>query len=168
MKLGVIADTHDRLPTMERAIQLFVDQRVDAILHAGDFVAPFAAKRLLPPYVPESIPVHCCFGNNDGEREGLVGVLPQLVDGPVRAVFGGCTVVMDHFIDWLKPQAIAGADVVVTGHTHAVVNETRDGVLYLNPGECCGWLNGRCTVAVLETAPGNGGGPTARIIDITP
>ena len=28
---------------------------------------------------------------------------------------------------------------------------TRDGVLTLNPGECCGWLTGRCTVALLET-----------------
>jgi len=22
--------------------------------------------------------------------------------------------------------------------------------LYLNPGECCGWVNDRCTVAVLD------------------
>jgi predicted phosphodiesterase len=39
----------------------------------------------------------------------------------------------------------------VTGHTHEVVNEVRNGVLQLNPGECCGWVTDRCTVALLDT-----------------
>ncbi len=161
MKIGVIADSHDRLPTLERAVAMFVEQQVDAILHAGDFVAPFAAKRLVAPYVPDEIPVHACFGNNDGERKGLSGVLGQLVDGPIRLELGGRTIVMDHYIDWIKPEDRRGADVVISGHNHEVANETRDGVLYLNPGECCGWLTGRCTVALLDTD-----GPSARIIDI--
>ena len=162
MKIGVIADSHDRLPTLQRAVSMFIHERVDAILHAGDFVAPFAAKLLTTPHVPDAIAVHCCFGNNDGERTGLVSVLPQLTDGPVRQTFDGCTVVMDHFIEWLDDAAIRDADVVVSGHTHEVVHTTRNGVLYLNPGECCGWVNGRCTVALLDTE-----GPTASIVDIT-
>jgi len=163
MKIGVIADSHDRVTTLERAVHMFVRQEVEAIVHAGDYVAPFAAMLLAPPNIPESTPVHCCFGNNDGEREGLLKTLPQLVDGPVRLDLGGCTVVMEHFLDWLKPDDIEGADVVITGHTHEIVNENRDGVLYLNPGECCGWLTGRCTVALLDTD-----GPSAEIIEVTP
>ena len=40
--------------------------------------------------------------------------------------------------------------MVITGHTHEVVNDVRNGVLFLNPGECCGWVNDRCTVMLLD------------------
>lgn len=151
MKLGIIADSHDRLPPLRRAVAMFRRMQVDAILHAGDFVAPFAAKLIAPPEVPASIPVHCVYGNNDGEREGLKKVLPQVVNGPIRLEFGGKTIVMDHFIDWIKPEARKGADVIISGHTHEVVIERENGTLLLNPGECCGWLTDRCTVALLDT-----------------
>ena len=138
MKIGVIADSHDHLPPLRRAVAMFARMKVQAIIHAGDFIAPFAAKLLAPPQVSDVLPVHCVFGNNDGEREGLKKILPQLVDGPLHLELGGKRIVVHHFIDWLKPDDIAAADIVITGHTHEVVNETRDGKLILNPGECCG------------------------------
>jgi uncharacterized protein len=150
MKVAVIADSHDRLPALRRALAMFREMNVGAVLHAGDFVAPFAAKLLVGPEAPRA-PLHCCYGNNDGEREGLKKVLPQVVDGPVRIELGRRTIVMHHWIEWFKPQELRGADIVISGHTHDIVNEMRDGVLYLNPGECCGWLYGRCTVALLDT-----------------
>ena len=150
MKVGVISDTHDRLPTFRRAIAMFQRLEVEAILHAGDLVAPFAAKLIAPNVL--SVPLYCVYGNNDGEKFGLKKVLPGIVDGPLRFELGGKTIVMHHWIDSLKPTDIAGADVVITGHTHEIVNETRNGVLYLNPGECCGWVNDRCTVMLLDLA----------------
>ncbi|MBI1336952.1 MAG: YfcE family phosphodiesterase [Phycisphaera sp.] len=150
MKIGVISDTHDRLPTLRRAIALFRRQGVGAIFHAGDFVAPFTAKLIAPSEL--DIPLHCCFGNNDGERAGLKTILPQVVDGPVKLTLDGRRIVMHHFIDWLKPADYADADLVITGHTHSVVNETVGKRLMLNPGECCGWVNDRCTVAVVDLA----------------
>lgn len=150
MKIGVISDTHDRLTTFRRAMSLFERMQVEAIFHAGDFVAPFAAKLLAPPAV--KAPVHVVYGNNDGERKGLKQVLPQLQDGPLKVELADRRIVMEHFIDWLKPADLADADVVITGHTHEVVNETKDGKLYLNPGECCGWVNDHCTVALLDLA----------------
>lgn len=149
MKIGVISDTHDRLPTFRRAVTLFQRLGVDAILHAGDYVAPFAAKLIAPDVLP--IPLHCIYGNNDGERAGLKATLPNIVDGPLRMEFGGKTIVMAHFIDWMKPPDYDDADIVITGHTHEIVNETRDGKIFLNPGECCGWLTERCTAALLDT-----------------
>jgi hypothetical protein len=149
MKIGVISDSHDRLPTLRRAMALFRRLPVDAILHAGDLVAPFAARILLEGN--HRIPLHCIYGNNDGERAGLKAILPTLQDGPMRLSLGGKTLVMHHWIDWFKPADLVGAHIVVSGHTHQVVNETRDGVLHLNPGECCGWLTDRCTVALLDT-----------------
>lgn len=128
---------------------MFKRLKVDAILHAGDYVAPFAAKLFTPESVG-SIPVHCIYGNNDGERDGLKQVLPQIVDGPLTIELGGKIIAMAHFLQWFKPEGIAKADVVISGHDHQAAVETRQGKLFLNPGECCGWLTDRCTVALLD------------------
>ncbi len=148
MKVGVISDTHDRLPPFGRAVAMFQQMGCAAIFHAGDFIAPFAAKLISPQVL--TVPVHCVYGNNDGERAGLKAVLPQLQDGPLTVRLGGRTIVMHHFIDWLKPADYAAAEVVISGHTHEVLTQTRDGRLFLNPGECCGWVNEVCTVAILD------------------
>jgi putative phosphoesterase len=148
MKIGVISDTHDRLPTFRRAVALFQRLKVDAIFHAGDYIAPFAGKLISPQAI--ATPVYAVYGNNDGEKAGLKSVLPQIVDGPLRVTLGGKVIVMHHFIDWLKPADILGAHVVITGHTHQVVNEKQGSTLFLNPGECCGWVTDNATVAVLD------------------
>jgi len=161
MKIGIISDTHDRVPTFSQALDIFRHREVAAILHAGDFVAPFAAKLLKPENAPA--PVHGIFGNNDGERKGLLKTLPQLQDGPLRLELGGRTIAMHHYLDWFSDSDVAGADIVISGHDHTVNVEHREGRLYLNPGECCGWVVDRCTVAILDTE-----GPEAEIVEIQP
>jgi len=148
MKVGVISDTHDRLTTFRRAMTFFKRVPVEAVFHAGDFIAPFAAQLIAPDQL--SVPLYCVYGNNDGERDGLKRILPGVVDGPLTVQLAGRTIVMHHFIEWMRPADYAAADVVISGHTHEVVNESRGGKLFLNPGECCGWVNDRCTVAVLD------------------
>jgi len=150
VKIGVLSDTHDRLPRIRDVLARLLAADVAAILHAGDIIAPFAAKLLAPPNLPEAVPLHCVYGNNDGERAGLAKVLPQIVDGPLRLPLGGRTVVMHHDLAAVGEDDMAGADVIITGHTHKVVNDRRAGRLILNPGECCGWLSGRCTAAILD------------------
>lgn len=157
MLVGVIADTHDRLPLIDAALAVFAERRVEAVIHPGDFVAPFAVRRLLN----FNGPLYVTYGNNDGERGGLRGLLPQLQDGPLLIELGGRTILVHHFIDWCTPADLARAEVVVTGHTHEVVNRVEDGKLFLNPGECCGWVTGRPTVAILDTA-----GPSAEICEL--
>ena len=80
MLVGVIADTHDRLPMIDRALELFAGRKVEAVIHPGDLIAPFAARCLLG----YKGPLHVTYGNNDGERAGLKEVLPQIVDGPLQ------------------------------------------------------------------------------------
>ena len=159
MKIGVMSDTHDRLPTFRRAVAMFERMKVDAIFHAGDFIAPFAAKVIAPQVL--SLPLYCCYGNNDGERAGLKAVLPNVVDGTVRVELKGRKIVMNHYIQWLTPEEIDWADIVISGHTHEIVNELKAGKLFLNPGECCGWVTDRCTVGVLDLDT-----VTAQIVDV--
>ncbi len=166
MKIGVLSDTHDRLPTFQRAVDLFKRLKVDAVIHAGDFVAPFAAK-LLNAEAMAGTPVHAVYGNNDGERDGLKKTLPQIADGPMRFELGGKIIALAHFVEWFKPDDHAAADVLISGHNHEASIETRDVAgrprLYLNPGECCGWVNGRCTVALLDLT---GAAPAAELIEV--
>ena len=65
----------------------------------------------------------------------------------VRLAWGHGADVMQHWsgqisIDGatLTDSDTAGADAVVTAHTHKPVNAHVAGVLQLNPGECGGWL----------------------------
>ncbi|MFQ6048697.1 MAG: metallophosphoesterase [Phycisphaerae bacterium] len=158
MLIGVMSDTHDRVPAIAAALELFSRHDVAALVHAGDIVAPFAAK-VLQRFAR---PIHVIYGNNDGERAGLLSLLPQIRHGPVRLELGGRRILLHHFIDWCDAEDIRQAEIVITGHSHEVVNELRDGKLYLNPGECCGWVGGRCTVALLEVS-----GPSAEIVELS-
>ena len=46
MKIGVMADSHDNVPMIRRAVELFNDEQVGLVIHAGDFISPFAIKPL--------------------------------------------------------------------------------------------------------------------------
>ncbi|MEM7576680.1 MAG: metallophosphoesterase [Planctomycetota bacterium] len=161
MKIGVVSDSHDRLPALGAALDRFTRAGVDAIIHAGDFVAPFAAKLLTPQALRErgldlgKHEIHVIYGNNDGERVGLQKMLPQIVDGPLRLELGESRIAVAHFVEWFDDADHAWADVLISGHDHIAAIETQTVLgrdrLYLNPGECCGWLTGRCTAALLDT-----------------
>ncbi len=157
MLIGVLSDTHDRLPAIDKSLSVLDRQGVQAVIHAGDIISPFAANRLLAWRGP----LYITYGNNDGERAGLKRLLPQIADGPLWLELGGRRILVHHFIEWCEPADIQRADIVVTGHTHEVVNRFDGGRLILNPGEACGWVKRRCTVAVLDTE-----GPSAEVIEL--
>ncbi|UCE62157.1 MAG: metallophosphoesterase [Phycisphaerales bacterium] len=159
MLIGVLADTHDRLPMIDAALGLFARRRVGALIHPGDYVAPFAIQRLKR----FAGPIHATFGNNDGERAGLKAVLPQLTDGPLFVESDGRAILVHHFADWCEPADVKRADIVVTGHTHKADVRISQRTLFVNPGECCGWVTGRCSIAIINTD-----GPSAEIIDLLP
>ena len=45
MKIGLMADTHDRLDAVDAAINFFNQENVTDVLHAGDLVSPFVVPR---------------------------------------------------------------------------------------------------------------------------
>ena len=146
MLVGILSDTHDNLPMIRRALAYFEGAGADCLIHAGDFVAPFALKEI----VGFEGPVYAVFGNNDGEHAGLKKMLTDLAKGPRRVELCGKAIVIAHDESKLKPADLAGADVLVVGHTHKA--EIRAGkLLVINPGEASGWLTGESTVATLDT-----------------
>ncbi len=146
MLIGIFSDTHDNLRQIERALICFKERGVEAILHAGDIVAPFAAKLIAS--IP--VPLHIIYGNNDGEKKGLKAVLPQIARGPILIPFEDCPIAMAHDFSQIPPSLQQQARVLVAGHTHVASVKTENDKLWINPGECGGWLKGRSTVAILD------------------
>ena len=147
--VGIMADSHDNVPLIKLAVELFNDQGVGLTVHAGDIIAPFAAKEcgaLFSSFIS-------VFGNNDGEKKGLSKVIKSF-----GSIFSS-----PYFFNWQekrfallheqfdvdKLDETGEFDVIVYGHLHTT--EIRRGkALIVNPGEAGGWLYGRSTVAVLD------------------
>lgn len=147
MKIGLIADTHDNLPKIKKALATFAMRKCEALIHAGDVISPFAAKELKKG----KLPIFAVYGNNDGERKGLADLIEGICDGPRMVEMDGRNILVAHSISQVPDPAGCGADVVVVGHTH-VAEIQRAKPLVVNPGECGGWLYGKSSVAVLDTA----------------
>ncbi|UCD57164.1 MAG: metallophosphoesterase [Candidatus Hydrogenedentota bacterium] len=149
MLIGVIADTHDNMNMLKKAVDLFNERAVALVLHAGDYIAPFTAR--------EFRRLNCklvgVFGNNDGEKFGLAKQLEgfgQLHEGIHQLELSGKMVAITHYPEIAETLSARRCyDVVIYGHTHrAEIREPEP--LVINPGECGGWLEGESTVAILD------------------
>lgn len=158
MKLGVLADSHDHLDNLRKAMAAFKKAGVEKVIHAGDFVAPFT----LPVLGEAGVPVVGVFGNNDGERVGLsrgFARLGELHERPHELELNGRRVLLLHEPVALTELASA-FDLVIYGHTHRV----DVGHNLLNPGEVCGWVTGKASCALVELP--ETGAPQIEIVDL--
>jgi hypothetical protein len=145
MLIGILSDTHDNLTMIARALSEYRARGVDALVHAGDFVSPFAMQFM----VKSELPIVAVFGNNDGEKEGLKQVCEDIFNEPHRFELAGRTIVLTHTPEVLSKVLEAGDDLGICGHTHSA--EISVGPpLVVNPGETCGWLSGRSTGVIVE------------------
>jgi putative phosphoesterase len=152
MIIGAMSDTHDRLDAVDKAISFFNSQDVTDVLHAGDLVSPFVA----PLFSKLKAKLHYVCGNNEGDHDfikirfGDIGISP-LGDLAVLQL-GGKKIALLHGIHQEVVDSLvkSGAyDLVVRGHNHRaeiIQGET----LVVNPGETCGYLTGRQTVALID------------------
>jgi len=67
MLIGIMADTYDNLPMVERAIRRLNEAKVELALHTGDYVSPF----VIPLFKELKAKLIGVFGNNDGDHELL-------------------------------------------------------------------------------------------------
>lgn len=117
--VGVISDTHGLM----RPEALTALQGSDLIIHAGDVGSPDVLDQL-----SALAPVHAVRGNVD--TQDWAKRLPA-----TEAIEVGQHVLwVLHDITELDLSPAAGFAAVIYGHSHRVKVETRNGVLYLNPG----------------------------------
>jgi len=99
------------------------------------------------------------FGNNDGDRELLKKRFASIETAEIRGGFAEVTV------DGLKIALLHGEenellnslvntecyDVVVHGHSHEARTYRKGKTIVINPGEVCGYLSGKSTIALFDT-----------------
>lgn len=151
MRVGVLADTHDRVPAIAELVQRLVEGGASLLMHAGDHCSPFS----LVPVNDANIPMLGVFGRNDGDPEGLAAVAAQgvgteLYESPHSFEVGGKQILIVHDLVDINNRSVEQHQFVIHGSTHQVEMKTRGDTLLLNPGEACGWLYGACTAALLD------------------
>jgi putative phosphoesterase len=150
--IGILSDTHDNMEAIEAAVEYFNREGVEMVLHAGDLVSPFTA----PSFGELRCPMVAVLGNNEGALWLLgkkfrdIGV--ELQDFAVQEAGGRRIAVYHGTIPQLKEALLASSkyDVVVTGHTHEPEVSRVGDTLGINPGEACGYLTGKRTLALLD------------------
>ena len=165
MLVGLMSDTHDNLPMIDKAVKKLNEMNVELVLHAGDYVAGFVVPRLKE--------VGCkligVFGNNDGDHELLKKRFSEYSNMEIRNSFAEITVdrmriALLHGSNRELLEALINSnslDFVVYGHSHTAETHRKGKTLVVNPGEVCGYLTGKTTVGLLDTAK-----HAARIMEI--
>jgi putative phosphoesterase len=154
MKIGIIADTHDNLPAIDKAVRRLNQERVQLVLHLGDYVAGFAVLH----FKPLEAKLIGVFGNNDGDHQLLEKRFKE-INAEIHGSFAdvraeGVKIAMTHGdeLELLNSLiATESYDVVAYGHSHEAGIERKGKTLVINPGEICGYLSGKSTIALLDT-----------------
>jgi putative phosphoesterase len=151
MRIGLISDTHGLV--RDEALEALSGCR--HIIHAGDICTPDVLEKLR-----RIAPVTAVRGNNDK------GPWAKSLSEHEVVEFGAVSVYVRHDRSQLDidPRA-AGFRVLVFGHSHQPDVESRDGILYVNPGSA-GPRRFKLPIAVGELLI-EGDRVDARIIELT-
>ena len=147
MRLGIISDTHGFLDS--RVYHLF--DGVTHILHAGDVGDDLILDELQE--IAETIAVS---GNVDGSPTArrLQKWSGTLFGLRICMTHGHLLDPRDYNGSALKLFKDENPQLIIHGHTHIGKNETRDGIVYLNPGAACKpRFRDVASVAIVEITP---------------
>jgi putative phosphoesterase len=146
--IGIISDTHDNLPNVRKATDIFNECQVSLVIHCGDFVAPFT----LTAFKNLQCPLIGVFGNCDGEKDYLLTQAEKLkfsiYEPPYITTINNKRILVTH-----KPIPLSeDIDILIYGHTHKpeVKYQQKNSKLIINPGEALGWLFNDATIAILD------------------
>src|SRR5213082_2642709 len=117
MRVGLMSDSHDRLPAIAEFVKQMQAAGIGMVLHAGDFCAPFS----LDPFVAAHMSMAGVFGKNDGDPAGLrtkaqsaIGL--ELFESPHSFEIGGRRMLLVHDLADMPERSIESHEIVVHGH----------------------------------------------------
>jgi len=151
MRIGVVGDTHNRMPNVERIVELFRAENVERIIHTGDITQP----KVLEHFATLEIPFLGVYGNNDhGERRQLEDEAERygmdLADPPRVINWAGRRIMVVHDPEEAPENLSPDLDLILHGHTHRHRHERRGRTLIFNPGECAGLREGANAVGLID------------------
>lgn len=117
--IGIMADSHDNLSAIRKAVDFFNENEVDLLIHAGDLISPFTVKE----FKNLKMPFEAVYGNNDGERDGLKTAYSNLCSledfKEINFAEKKIGIIHGHQDKITNALAYSGVyDILITGHTH--------------------------------------------------
>ena len=119
-KIGILSDTHGLL--RPEAVRILGS--CDAAIHAGDI-----GREEILREIEAIVPLYAVQGNNDR------GDWAKELDERICLELGGIRFFVVHDKRFV-PKNLENTEIVVFGHSHQYFCETKDGILWLNPGSC--------------------------------
>jgi putative phosphoesterase len=135
MQIGILSDTHSRYQTVERALQLLQERKVNTVLHCGDIEDADTV------WLFHGFTTHFVFGNCDTERvslrQAIHGIGEKLHEPFGHLVFDDVKIGFTHGDDpkLLRDLENSGQfDFVFHGHTHQAADRMVGKTRVINPG----------------------------------
>jgi uncharacterized protein len=151
MKIGLMADSHDRIPAVAELLRRMRDAGATMVLHAGDYVSPLVLK----PFEDLHMTLQGVFGRNDGDPQGLLsrasaGLGLEIFESPHSFEVAGHQIMLVHDLGDAQKRSVESHSVIVHGFTHQQSMKAQGEALVINPGEACGWMFGKPCAALLD------------------
>jgi putative phosphoesterase len=151
VKVGLMADSHDRVPAIAELLKLMREAGATMVLQAGDYVSPLSLK----PFEDLHMTLAGVFGKNDGDHQSLqsrasAGIGLELFESPHSFEVAGHQILLVHDIGDVQKRSVTSHSVIVHGFVHQQSMKEQGNSLIVNPGETCGWLYGTPGAAILD------------------
>jgi uncharacterized protein len=135
--IGIISDTHDNVPNILKAVEIFKKRKVDFVIHCGDVVSPGTVRFF------DGLNTKFIFGNCDGDR--------TLIEEKVEEIGGihlgmnceinheGKTIGIVHGDNRTAYEKMTckGNDYLLHGHRHIPEDTKKGNTRILCPGGHC-------------------------------
>ena len=145
MKYIFASDIHGSAYYCRKLIDAYKAEKADRLILLGDLLYHGPRNDLPKDYAPKEVAamlnslkneILAIRGNCEAEVDQMVLEFPVLADYAVLALESGLTVYLTHGhhynID--APLPMKKGDIMIYGHTHVPLDETRGGCRFLNPG----------------------------------
>jgi putative phosphoesterase len=156
MKIGILSDTHNNLPNLRSALDLFERAGIDTLIHCGDLTGVEIARAM------EGFHILCVLGNGDVASGEIRSVL--LVQNPqnyVGLVYTGrigparIAATHGHLPGQVETLLHSGEyDYVFKGHSHRHTDEQVGFTRLINPGALGGLRPEDRRVCILDLESG--------------
>ena len=152
MLVGVVSDTHNNIPNIEKIIEIFNSEQVDVVVHTRDI----SKAETLRLFSRLNCPMMGVFGNNDRIEKGLHEVCKELNfefnEPPFLLCLKDKKVAIFHepdlIEDFLKQHS--DIDLILHGHTHRYREEKIGNSIIFNPGESAGSMESKNALGIID------------------
>lgn len=130
MRIGILADSHDQVERVERAVAVLRAAGAGALFHCGDLLGPGIVRAC------SSFPSYFVLGNNDESSRRLIAAGGNWLGLGGEVCLAGKRIAMTHGHDRKEVKRLLSfaPDYLLLGHSHRKRDEKIGGTRVINPG----------------------------------